>query len=277
MPRPASRRFGNGPPRSGASGRREPLATSPAALPAPVGACRLPAVNRDALQERIAEVDARIAAAAERAGRDPRDVRVLPITKGHGAGTVRAVAEAGFDRIGENRVGEAEQKRGALEDLHLAWHMVGHLQRNKAGRAVALFDLIESVDSVRLARRLAEEVRRAGRAPLPVLVQVNASGEESKGGFEVGAAVDAVAALTALDGLEVRGLMTMAPWTDDAAILRATFRATREALARCHDGVPGFRGTVLSMGMSNDFELAVEEGSTELRLGTVLVGERPGR
>lgn len=234
-------------------------------------------MNREALQERIAEVRARIAAAAGRAGRDPAGVLILPITKGHGIDAIRAVAEAGFERVGENRVGEAERKRAELGDLDLAWHMVGHLQRNKASRAASLFDLVESVDSLRLARRLDLEVRRANGAPLPVLLQVNASGEESKGGFDVRDVASAAAELADLEGLEVRGLMTMAPWTDDAGILRATFRATREALARCRDEVPGFRGEVLSMGMSNDFEIAVEEGSTELRLGTVLVGERPGR
>ena len=234
-------------------------------------------MNRDALEQRIAEVRSRIAAAAERAGRDPGTVLVLPISKGHGPDAIRALAEAGFDRVGENRVGETERKRAELDDLGVAWHMVGHIQRNKASRAVAAFDVIESVDSLRLARRLVLEAQRANGPPLPVLVQVNASGEVSKGGFDVREAATAVAGVMDLGGLEVRGLMTMAPWTDDTTVLRATFRATREALARCRDEVPGFRGTVLSMGMSNDFEIAVEEGSTELRLGTVLVGERPGR
>jgi len=234
-------------------------------------------VNRDALEQRIAEVRSRIAAAAERAGRDPGTVLVLPISKGHGPDAIRALAEAGFDRVGENRVGETERKRAELDDLGVAWHMVGHIQRNKASRAVVAFDVIESLDSLRLARRLALEAQRVKGPPLPVLVQVNASGEVSKGGFDVREAATAVAGVMDLGGLEVRGLMTMAPWTDDTTVLRATFRATREALARCRDEVPGFRGTVLSMGMSNDFEIAVEEGSTELRLGTVLVGERPGR
>jgi pyridoxal phosphate enzyme (YggS family) len=247
------------------------------ALPAPVAACRLPAVNRDALLERIAKVRARIEEAAGRAGRDPGAVLVLPITKGHGSDAIRMVAGAGFDRVGENRVDETERKQAELADLGLTWHMVGHLQRNKASRAASLFDVIESVDSLRLARRLALEAQRVDRATLPVLVQVNASGEQSKGGFDVREAPAAVAEITDLGGLEVRGLMTMAPWTDDSEVLRATFRTTRDALARCRDEVPGFRGTVLSMGMSNDFEIAVEEGSTELRLGTVLVGERPER
>lgn len=234
-------------------------------------------MNRDALLERIAEVRNRIEAAAARAGRDPGNVAVLPITKGHPAATVGAVAEAGFDRVGENRVGEAERKRAELDDLAVAWHMVGHIQRNKAARAVALFDVVESVDSLRLARRLAAEVERAGRGPLPVLVQVNASGEQSKGGFDADDATGPIAEICGLPGLRVAGLMTMAPYTDDGAALRGAFRGTRACLERCRQEVSGFEGTVLSMGMSNDFELAVEEGSTELRLGTVLVGERPER
>jgi PLP dependent protein len=234
-------------------------------------------VNRDALLERIAEVRARIAAAAARAGREPGSVAILPVTKGHPASAIRALAEAGFDRIGENRVGEAERKRAELGDAGVAWHMVGHLQRNKASRAVALFDVVESVDSLRLARRLAAEVERAGRGPLPVLVQVNASGETSKGGFEVDDVAGPVAEICALPALRVAGLMTMAPLTGDESVLRSVFRRTRACLESCRDAAPGFEGTVLSMGMSNDFELAVEEGSTELRLGTVLVGERPER
>jgi pyridoxal phosphate enzyme (YggS family) len=234
-------------------------------------------VNHEEIQERAARVLARVKQAAERAGRDPAEVEVLPITKGHGASFIEAVAAAGFGRVGENRVAEAKAKRASLTGLDLEWCMVGHVQRNKAAQVVRVFDRVESVDSLRLARRLSAEVEKAGIGSLPILVQVNASGESSKGGFPAAAGPASVAELCDLPGLRVEGLMTMAPFVHDEQLLRAVFRRTRELHERCRSEIPGYGGTVLSMGMSNDFELAVEEGSTELRLGTILVGERPGR
>lgn len=247
------------------------------ALPRPVAACRLPPVNPIEIDERVERVRDRVDRAARNVGRDPSAVRILPITKGHPADTVAAMIAAGFDRIGENRVAEAEEKRQALGDLDAAWHMVGHVQRNKAARVIHTFDLVESVDSVRLAVRLSEICREADRQPLPVLVQVNASGEAAKSGFPVAEALDSIAEVCTLPGLKVKGMMTMAPFIDDRRELRAVFRRTRELFEQCGDRLSGFEADVLSMGMSNDFELAVEEGSTELRLGTILVGERPGR
>lgn len=246
-------------------------------MPQPVTVSRLPAVNHEEIQERAARVLARVRRAAERTGRDPGDVALLPITKGHEASTLEAVAAAGFGRVGENRVAEAEAKRASLARLDLEWCMVGHVQRNKAARVIRTFDRVESVDSLRLASKLSAEVERAERAALPVLVQVNASGEATKGGFPVEAGSAQVAEVCKLPGLKVEGLMTMAPFVNDDELLRAVFRRTRELNERCRSEIDGYAGEVLSMGMSNDFELAVEEGSTELRLGTILVGERPGQ
>ncbi|MCL7981163.1 MAG: YggS family pyridoxal phosphate-dependent enzyme [marine benthic group bacterium] len=234
-------------------------------------------MNHEEIQERAARVFARVREAAERAGRDPSVVELLPITKGHGASILEAVAAAGFDRVGENRVAEADAKRGSLTGLDLEWCMVGHVQRNKAARVIRVFDRVESVDSLRLASKLSAEVEKADRAALPVLVQVNASGEASKGGFPVEAGPARVAEVCELPGLRVEGLMTMAPFVDDEELLRSVFRRTRELNDRCRLEIEGYAGEVLSMGMSNDFELAVEEGSTELRLGTILVGKRPGQ
>jgi pyridoxal phosphate enzyme (YggS family) len=200
---------------------------------------------------------------------------ILPITKGHPAGVVSAVAAAGFDAVGENRVAEAEAKLAALGRAGLRWHMVGHLQRNKAARAIDAFDAIESVDSLRLAHRLNAAAESAGRDRIPILVQVNAGGEDQKSGFEPARVIDAIGAMLDLERIAVRGLMTMAPFTDNEKVLRSTFGLTRECLARCRAELAGFDGTTLSMGMSNDFAIAVEEGSTEVRLGTVLLGERP--
>lgn len=238
--------------------------------------------EEEGLAARLRAVRSRIARAAGRVGRDPSTVEVLPITKGHPAYVIREAAEAGVTAIGENRVGEAEEKRTLLGGgMGLRWHMVGRLQRNKARRAVGLFDVVESVDSLRLARRIDAEAEAVGRETVEVLLQVNASGEEAKGGFRIRdeeGRRDALAAITAacaLPRLRVEGLMTMAPFTSDEDVLRRTFATTRDLFARCGEEVEGFRARVLSMGMTNDFELAVEEGSTRVRLGTVLFGERP--
>ncbi len=233
-------------------------------------------VSREELEERLATVRRRIEGAAGRVGRDPAAVEVLPITKGHPAYYVRYVAEVGLPAVGENRVGEAEQKRELLAcDLGLRWHMVGNLPVKQVARAVRLFQSVESVDSVELAGRLSREVRRADASDLEVLIQVNTSGEETKSGFRPDEAPGAVAEIAALPALRVAGLMTMAPLTDDEDVLRRTFRRARELLERCAQAARGFEARVLSMGMSNDFEIAVEEGATRVRLGTVLLGERP--
>lgn len=227
------------------------------------------------LEERRERVRQRIAAAAGRGGRDPDEVEILPVTKGHPAATVARVVRAGFDRVGENRVGEARKKMDVLGRMGVRWHMLGRLQRNKAAHAVRLFDVIESVGSLRMARALDEEAAEAGLEELKVLVQVNTSGEASKSGFgpEEGEAVEQVCRLPVL---RVHGVMTMAPLTDDETVLRRTFSGARELHERWGGELAGFCPEVLSMGMSNDFEVAVEEGATEVRLGTVLLGERPG-
>lgn len=237
---------------------------------------RLDAVNERVLRENIARVADRIAAAARRSGRRPEDIRVLPITKGHPTSVIPLVAAVGFAAIGENRVDEAEAKLAQLGRADVRWHLVGHLQRNKAARAVRAFDLIESVDSRALGRRLHDVAERLGLGKVRVLVQVNASGERQKKGLPPAEVVDVVGELMRLDRLAIEGLMTMAPLTADEKVLRDTFATTRECLRDCGTKI-GLVGDTLSMGMSNDFEIAVEEGSTEVRLGTVLLGERRGR
>jgi hypothetical protein len=152
--------------------------------------------------------------------------------------------------------------------------LIGHLQRNKARRALPLFDLIHSVDTVRLAEVLSAEGDRA-QVNVPILLQVNASGEETKGGFGAAELMDAAGRIVSLPRLRVLGLMTMAPLTEDEGVLRKMFAQTRQLFEMCGARVPGFEARHLSMGMSNDYEIAVEEGSTMVRLGTVLFGERP--
>ncbi len=228
------------------------------------------------IRHALAEVGERIDRALVRAGR-AEGVQVIGITKGHPTEVVQAALQVGLRALGENRVQELEQKVAEVGRDAAEWHMVGHLQRNKARSATATSDWIHSLDSLRLGRTLDREASRAGQ-PIRALLQVNTSGEASKGGFEPETAVQALAELSELGSLEIHGLMTMAPWTDDEAVLRTTFRRTRELLERCEQELPGaLRGRELSMGMSNDFEIAVEEGATMVRLGTVLFGEREQR
>ena len=232
-------------------------------------------MTKDEVEARLARVRERIERAADGAGRHASDVRILPVTKGHPVRAIETVRALGLGRIGENRVPEAAAKKsaiGATPDVR--WHLIGRLQRNKARRALRVFDEIESVDSVRLAGTLSRIAEEERLGPVDVLVQVNPSGEAAKAGLDPESALGSVREICALPELRVRGLMTMAPFTDDEVVLRRVFRGTTALLARCREAIPAFRGDVLSMGMSNDFEIAVEEGSTRLRLGTVLMGER---
>lgn len=230
------------------------------------------------LAEALPRVRERLERAVARAGGRP--VTLVAVTKGHPLEAVVAAWRAGLGNVGENRVGELEAKRGELRqtapeaDAGLCWHLVGHLQRNKVRRALPVSGLIHSVDSERLAEELSREAQRAGSA-VGVLLQVNVAGEATKGGFEkTDELLAAAARIAALPGLRVSGLMTMAPFTSDERVLRAVFRGARERFERCALEVPGFEATHLSMGMSNDYEIAIEEGSTMVRLGTVLFGER---
>lgn len=225
------------------------------------------------LSETLPTVQERIRRALERAGRED-EVRIVAVTKGHPVAAAAAAVRAGLTTLGENRVGELTEKVAALGRDAAEWHMIGHLQRNKARDAVQLFDRIHSVDSLRLARKLSSE---AVRAELVVqgYMQVNVSGEVTKGGFGPDNAVESLEAMAELEALEIHGLMTMAPLTEDQAVLRDTFRRTRELLELCaRDAPETLAGRELSMGMSNDFEIAIEEGATSVRLGTVLFGER---
>jgi pyridoxal phosphate enzyme (YggS family) len=226
------------------------------------------------LRESLPRVEDRIAAALARSGR-AGTVQIVAVTKGHPVGAISAAVRAGLRAIGENRVHELEAKRAEYrpDEVQPEWHLIGHLQRNKVRKALRLFDCIHSLDSLRLARELSAEAQRS-QVQVRALVQVNVSGEATKGGFDVDQAAAEIAEVVALPGLSVAGLMTMAPLTDDETVLRATFGGARVLLDRCvAEGVP-LAGRELSMGMSGDYEVAIEEGSTMVRLGTVLFGER---
>lgn len=220
------------------------------------------------LADRIAEVRRRIDAAVDKGGHG-QTVTIVAVTKTFGSEAVAAAWEAGIPDVGENKVQEALAKMdGALPPV--TWHLIGHLQRNKV-KHLDRFALFHAMDSSRLADAVAARAESTGRR-YPVLVQVNVSGEGSKGGYAPEELRSEAVRLRSLTGVEVRGAMTMAPLEADETVLRATFRGCREALARLQDA--GHPATELSMGMSDDFEVAVEEGATLVRLGTILFGAR---
>jgi pyridoxal phosphate enzyme (YggS family) len=225
------------------------------------------------LPQRLAAVRERIEAACGRAGRAAEEVAIVAVTKTHPTAAVEAALAAGLRDVGENRVQELEDKVGEVGREAARWHLIGSLQRNKARRALGLFDLLHSLDSLRLARKLSQDAAETG-VEARALVQVNASGEESKSGFGPAELVDSLGEVCSLPGLRIEGLMTMAPFTDDRRTLHETFAATRRLQEEAARQLPDFHALHLSMGMSNDFEIAVEEGSTLVRLGTVLFGER---
>lgn len=207
----------------------------------------------------------RIGQACERSHRLPDEITLVAVTKGFETSAIRGAFDCGIRDFGENRVQEAEGKMGQLADLkpNVTWHMVGHLQSNKAKTAVDLFDIIHSIDSAKLARILS---RRAQKA-LPVLLQVNVSGEVPKSGFAVDTVGAAFSEIRRLPNLEVIGLMTIAPIAANPEDVRPVFRKLRELR-------DSFGLRHLSMGMSDDFEVAIEEGATMLRIGRTIFGDR---
>lgn len=215
-----------------------------------------------------------IGVAARDAGRDPGEVTLVAVTKGHPVEAVRAALDAGLRDLGENRVQELQEKVRAVGRDGVRWHMIGPVQSRKAPALVGLADLVHSVDRDSLARKLGRASEEAGTLTR-VLAQVNTSGEDTKGGFPYRSAVEDVLALAEVPGLRVEGLMTMAPFVDDEAVLRGTFRRLREVLEAVRRQTPRV-GVELSMGMSNDLRYAVEEGSTMVRIGTALFGPRAG-
>jgi pyridoxal phosphate enzyme (YggS family) len=222
--------------------------------------------------DRLEAVRARIEAAAARANRDPLDVRLIAVTKGTSAARVDEVIAAGVEDIGENRIQEAADKQREVRNP-ARWHLIGHLQTNKAGRAATLFDFIHSVDSTRVADALSAH-RPAGRDPLGVLLEVELTGLPTRYGVAEPDVEGVVQRLVNVPSLHLVGLMTIAPYSEDPEEARATF--TRLRRLRDHmEHVTGWALPELSMGMSNDFEIAIEEGATMVRIGRAIFGERP--
>jgi len=216
----------------------------------------------------------RLAAAARAAGRAPADVRLLAVSKTVAPGAVRQLHALGQRAFGENYVQEAIEKRAALADLPIEWHLIGPLQSNKARLAAETFDWVETVDRLRIAERLSA-AREPGRGPLSVLIQVNASAEVTKSGVSPPEAVALARAVAGLPGLRLRGIMGIPAPEADPARQRAQFGVLRTCFEACRDA--GLAVDTLSMGMSADLEVAIAEGATEVRVGTALFGPRPTR
>jgi len=226
------------------------------------------------IADRVVAVRQRIVRAAERASRPPEEITLVAVSKTWPAEAVRTAFAAGVRHFGENRVREADAKITGLTDLRdrgLRWHLVGHLQSNKARKAAALFDVIQSVHSVELAERLARAAADLGRT-LRALVQVDLAGETGKSGLSEDTVEDALRGMRGL-GLRIEGLMVLPPYLDDPEEVRPYFARLRGLRDRA--AAAGLLdGTELSMGMSHDFETAVEEGATIVRVGTAIFGER---
>ena len=227
--------------------------------------------------ENIAVVRERVEGAARRAGRSAGDIVLMGVTKTHPPDRIREAYAAGLHVFGENRVQEFAGKAGALADLREAeWHMIGHLQTNKTGKAAELFGAVDSVDSVKLADKLDVAARTLGKK-LSVLIEINVGGEAAKTGVAAGSREfeELLTAAPRFEALEFRGLMTVPPFTDDPEGARPFFRKVRafnDAIAARK--LPAIGMDVLSMGMSHDFEVAIAEGSTCVRVGTAIFGER---
>ncbi len=232
----------------------------------------------NSIQENLESIRARLKEAAERAGRIPSDITLIAVSKKKPASDVKEALSLGQKVFGENYVQEAADKIKALQEFRtgISWHFIGHLQRNKAKRAVELFDFIETVDSLKLLRALSRHAMAAGRV-MPVLLQVNIAGEESKAGMPPEDIVTFIDTMLedSMEGVDVQGLMILPPWNPDPEASRPWFAKARgllEELSERYGADLNLRH--LSMGMSGDFQVAVEEGATMVRIGTALFGSR---
>ena len=215
------------------------------------------------IAQNLDAVKKRVAAACQRANRSPDEVTIIAVSKTKPYSTIEAAFDAGSTHFGENRIQEAEEKIGKLSHINPTWHLIGHLQTNKVKTAVQLFDIIHSVDSVKLA----EVISTHADKEIEVLLQVNVADEETKGGFTVAELPQALKTISELPNLKVQGLMTIAPWVSNAQEVRPVFKRLKElrdSLGLKH----------LSMGMTDDYEVAIEEGATMVRIGRAIFGAR---
>jgi hypothetical protein len=223
------------------------------------------------LAENLEEIQRRIRAACERSGREADSVRLLAVTKSQPPEMVRAAADRGQILFGENKVQEAKAKIPFCPG-RLRWHFIGHLQSNKCRDAVELFEMIQSVDSLPLAREISKRAEQSAKA-MPVLLEVNVAGEASKFGYQPERLLAELKEINTLPRMEIHGLMTVPPWSDEPEKVRPHFQRLRELKEECEQ-LLGAPLPHLSMGMSGDFEVAIEEGATIVRIGTALFGPR---
>jgi PLP dependent protein len=234
-------------------------------------------MSAEEIQKNVREIRERIAAAAAKAGRGIEEVTLIGVSKTHPAYAIREAFGAGVRHFGENRVQEWEGKRGGVEDLTGYWHLVGHLQSNKAARAAKTFHSVDSVDDFALAERLDRaRVEVEGQRKLRVLIEVRVEAEETKSGVEKEQLPGLAEKIALLERLELAGLMCIPPFLEDTEKVRPYFVQLRELREQLEKRL-GRKLPVLSMGMSHDFEVAIEEGATEVRVGTALFGEREKR
>jgi pyridoxal phosphate enzyme (YggS family) len=227
------------------------------------------------IADNVKDLNERIEGACARVSRPPEEITLVGVTKTVEPARIQQAVDAGITVLGENRIQEAETKIDAVTGP-ITWHMVGHLQRNKVKKAVAMFDMVQSVDSVELAREIDKRCGQADKV-IDALVEVNTSGEETKYGVTPEKAVDLVGEITHLMNINVKGLMTIGTFTDDEGLVRDCFKTLRELAERIRSaGIPRVEMKYLSMGMTSDYELAIEEGSNMIRIGTALFGARHG-
>ena len=229
------------------------------------------------VQKNLPRIQERIASAAARAGRRAEEVTLIAVSKTHPASAIREAYEAGIRHFGENRVQEWEGKRAGTEGLSATWHLIGHLQSNKAAKAAKLFHSVDSVDDFAVAQRLDRARAEAGSASrLRVLIEVRVAPEETKSGVEINELLALAERVAGLPRLELSGLMCIPPFLENAEQVRPYFRRLRELREDVAKKV-GVVLSVLSMGMSHDFEAAIEEGATEVRVGTAIFGTREAK
>jgi pyridoxal phosphate enzyme (YggS family) len=228
----------------------------------------------DSIKERLEKVKGRIKKAAQACNRNPENICLVAVSKTVPAARVREAIEAGVKNLGENYVQEAREKINSLMDFPVNWHFIGHLQTNKAKYAVRLFDLIHSVDSLKLSRELNKQAQKNGKIQ-QILIQVNISHEETKSGISVDEAINLIDEISHLENLSIKGLMTMPPYFNQPERVRPFFSALRELRDQIKEkAMPNMSMDELSMGMTGDFEAAIEEGATIVRVGTAIFGER---
>jgi len=228
----------------------------------------------DYIKDNITEINEKIAAAAARAERRPEEITLVAVSKTHPPEAIKAAVEFGITDFGEARVQEAGPKIETLGNI-AKWHMIGHLQTNKVKKVIGLFDMIQSVDSLKLAEEIDRRAGQIGKKT-DCLIEINAAVETAKTGIPPDEAPELIEKAARLENIELRGIMTIGPLSDDEQHIRAVFRRTRELFEQ-ERKIIGADFDILSIGMSDDFEIAIEEGSNMVRIGTAIFGSRPDK